>query len=54
MKCSNEISFQGNDNDYHFKGMFFHFFNGSVSLAEFDEANEFERSLSCDFYFVFC
>ena len=22
MKCSNEISCQGNDNDYHFKGMF--------------------------------
>ena len=44
MKCSNELSCQGNDNDYYFKGMFFHFFNGFVFLSELDKPNEFEKS----------
>ena len=46
MKCSYEISCQGNDNDYNFKGLFFPiFFNGFVFLAELDKPNEIERSL---------
>ena len=44
MKCSNEISCQGNDYDYHLKGMFFQFFFGFVFLAELDKPDEFERS----------
>ena len=53
MKCSNEINEQGNENDYHFKGMFSLFFlNGFVFLAEPVKPNEFERSLACNVYFV--
>ena len=53
MKYTNEISCQGNDNDYHFKGMFSLFFlNGFVFLAKLDKPNEFERSLACDVCFV--
>ena len=53
MKCSDEISCQGNDNDFNFKGLFFPIsFNGFVFLAELDKPNDIERSLACDFYFV--
>ena len=53
MKCSDEISFQRNDNDCHFKGMFsLFFFIGFVFLAELDEPSEVERSLACNVYFV--
>ena len=52
MKCSNEISCQGDDNDYHFKGMFSLIFNGFVFVAELDKPNKFERSLACDVCFV--
>ena len=43
MKCSNEISCQGNDYDYHLKEMFLQFFF-SVFLAELDKPDELERS----------
>ena len=55
MNCSNTISCWGNDDDdNHFKGMFFHFFliNGFDFLAELDEPIRFEKSLACDVHFV--
>ena len=47
IKRSYEISCQGNDNDYHFKGTFV---PGLVFLAEIEKPNEFERPLTCDVY----
>ena len=53
MKCSNEISRQRNDYDYHFKGtVTLIFFNGFVFVAKPYKPNKFERSLACDVYFV--
>ena len=52
MKCSNKISCQGIDNNYHFKEFFPFFCYRFDFLAELDKLNEFENSLACDVRFV--
>ena len=52
MKCNNEISCKGNDNDSHFKGMFPVFHYGFDFLGELDKLNEFQESLARDVHFV--
>ena len=51
-ECSNEISWQGNDNDYHFKGkVTLIFIMALFSSQSFINTINF-RSLACDVYFV--
>ena len=50
LKCSNEISCQGNHNGYHF--CYSILLNGFVFVAELNRPSEFEKYLACDVYLV--
>ena len=52
MKCSNEISRRGNDNDDHFKGTFSIALDGFVFFGQLLKAHEIKKSLVNDVYFV--
>ena len=45
IKCSNEISRPGNDNDYHLKRIFSIVLNGFVFFVQLLKANEIKKSI---------